>query len=71
MNGAVSGPDAIATREGCSKRHVNMMLSLAFLAPELVRAAVEGRLARGVGVSRLFDAPVEWSRQWQLIGLQP
>ena len=21
--------------------------------------------------SRLFDAPVEWSRQWQLIGRQP
>lgn len=68
--GWVSGPEAIATREGCSKRHVNMTLSLAFLAPELVRAAVEGRLPRGVGVSRLVDAPIEWSRQWQLIGLQ-
>lgn len=70
-SGSVSGPEAIATREGCSKRHVNMMVSLAFLAPDLVRAAVEGRLPRGVGVSRLFDAPVEWSRQWTLIGLQP
>jgi site-specific DNA recombinase len=29
--------DAIAAREDCSKRHVNMMISLAFLAPPLVR----------------------------------
>jgi len=27
-----------------------MTISLAFLAPELVRAAVEGRLPRGIGV---------------------
>jgi hypothetical protein len=71
ISGSVSGPQAIAAREGCSRRRVNMTLSLAFLAPDLVRAAVEGRLPLGVGVSRLFDAPVEWSRQWQLIGLQP
>ena len=33
-----------ARRERCSVRHVNMTISLAFLAPKLVRAAVEGRL---------------------------
>src|SRR5436305_15295871 len=32
---------------------VNMTISLAFLAPNLVRAAVEGRLPRGIGVERL------------------
>ncbi|MEO6780542.1 MAG: hypothetical protein ABI196_06460, partial [Bradyrhizobium sp.] len=35
---------------------VNMTISLAFLAPDLVRAAVEGRLPRGIGVERLRDA---------------
>ena len=55
--------NGIATREACSKRHVNMTISLAFLAPSLVKAAVEGRLPHGVGVARLFDAPVGWSRQ--------
>lgn len=65
------GPDAIASREGCSRRHVNMTISLAFLAPDLIRAAVEGRLPRGVGVARLIDPPIEWTRQWQLLGLQP
>jgi hypothetical protein len=42
--------DAIAAREACSKRHVNMTISLAFLAPGLVIAAVEGRLPHGIGV---------------------
>ena len=71
ISGAVVGPEAIASREGCSRRHVNMTISLAFLAPDLVRAAVEGRLPRGVGVSRLIDPPIEWPRQWQMLGLQP
>jgi site-specific DNA recombinase len=40
-----------------------MTISLAFLAPDLVRAAVEGRLPRGVGVERLRDAPVSTARK--------
>ena len=61
--------DGIAAREACSKRHVNMTISLAFLAPSLVKAAVEGRLPHGIGVARLFDAPVAWSCQHQMLGL--
>ena len=61
--------DGIATREACSKRHVNMTISLAFIAPSLVKAAVEGRLPHGIGVARLFDAPVGWSRQHHMLGL--
>jgi site-specific DNA recombinase len=60
---------AIADREGCSVRKVNMTISLAFLAPNLVKAAIEGRLPHGVGVTRLIDLPAEWSRQHQLLGL--
>jgi site-specific DNA recombinase len=61
--------DGIAAQQACSKRHVNMTISLAFLAPSLVKAAVEGRLPRGIGVARLFDTPVAWSRQHQMLGL--
>jgi len=53
----------MAKRERCSVRQVNMTISLAFLAPAFVQAAIEGRLPRGIGVTRLRDAPVEWSRQ--------
>jgi site-specific DNA recombinase len=45
--------------------------SLAFLAPNLVKAAVEGRLPRGIGVERLRDPPTEWSRQFEALGLNP
>jgi site-specific DNA recombinase len=61
--------DGIAAREACSNRRVNMTISLAFLAPSLIKAAVEGRLPRGIGVARLFDTPVAWSRQHQMLGL--
>jgi site-specific DNA recombinase len=59
----------IATRDGCSVRKVNMTISLAFLAPDLVKAAIEGRLPHGMGVVRLADLPTEWSRQHKMLGL--
>jgi site-specific DNA recombinase len=67
--GAVTSVEQMAAREECSIRQVNMTISLAFLAPELVKAAVEGRLPRGIGVTRLRDAPAEWSRQYAMLGL--
>jgi hypothetical protein len=67
--GTVTDVEQIAAREGCSVRKVNMTISLAFLAPDLVKAAIEGRLPRGLGVVRLCDSPAEWSRQYQMLGL--
>jgi site-specific DNA recombinase len=68
-SGAVGGVTEIALREDCSPRHVNMTISLAFLAPPLIKAAVEGRLPRGIGLSRLVDAPSEWTNQYKILGL--
>jgi hypothetical protein len=59
------------TRAPCTVRQVNMTISLAFLAPKLVRAAVEGRLPRGINIERLRDAPAEWKRQFEVLGLDP
>ena len=64
-----SNVEAIAAREGCSARKVNMTISLAFLAPDLVRAAIEGRLPHGMGVAKLCELPAEWSRQHYILGL--
>jgi site-specific DNA recombinase len=61
--------EQIAKREKCSIRQVNMTISLAFLAPSLVQAAVDGRLPRGIGVANLRDAPAEWSQQLSMLGL--
>jgi hypothetical protein len=43
-----------------------MTISLAFLAPNLVKAAVEGRLPHGIGVERLRDPPTEWRKQFEV-----
>src|SRR3984957_20466734 len=41
-----------------------------FLAPEIVKGAVEGRLPRGFGLKRLVDLPMAWPDQWRTLGLQ-
>ena len=46
-----------------------MTISLAFLAPDLVQAAINGRLPHGIGVARLTDLPAEWFRQYQMLSL--
>ena len=61
----------LCARERCSVRQVNMTISLAFLAPNLVKAAVEGRLPRGVGVERLRNSTTEWGRQFEALALNP
>src|SRR6476660_4727071 len=61
--------ETIAARQKCSVRHVNMTISMAFIAPGLVKAAVEGRLPRGIGVAALRDMPAEWSLQFKRLGL--
>lgn len=67
--GTVIDAEQIAAREKCSVRQVNMTISLAFLSPTLVIAAIDGTLPRGVGVARLRDAPAEWSKQHAMLGL--
>ena len=68
-NDAMASAESIAKREGCSARKVNMTISLTFLAPHLVKAAIDGRLPHGMGVVRLADLPAEWSKQHQRLGL--
>ena len=63
--------DSLAARQHCSTRHIKMTISLAFLSPALVTAAVEGRFPRGIGVATLRDAPAEWSQQMTRLGLAP
>jgi site-specific DNA recombinase len=62
--------ESLAYREGKTERSIRMTLSLAFLAPEIVKAAVEGRLPRGFGLKRLVDLPMAWPDQWRALGLQ-
>jgi site-specific DNA recombinase len=62
--------ERIAARERKTERSIRMTLSLAFLAPDIVKAAIEGRLPRGFGFTRLVDLPMAWSDQWPALGLR-
>jgi hypothetical protein len=62
--------ELIAARESKSERSIRMTLSLAFVAPPIVFAAIEGRLPRGFGSKRLMDLPLVWSHQWTALGLK-
>jgi len=59
----------IAEKHRVSEKTVRSTLSLAFLAPDIVRAAIEGRLPRGLGVSKMTDLPADWSLQRQQLSL--
>jgi DNA invertase Pin-like site-specific DNA recombinase len=71
VSGRVTSVAELCMREKCSIRQVNMTISLAFLAPNLTKAAVEGRLPRGIGVERLRDPPSVWGKQFEALGLNP
>jgi hypothetical protein len=62
--------ESIAAREKKTERSIRMTMSLAFLSPVLVKAAIDGRLPRGFGVRRLMDLPMAWSDQWSALRLK-
>ena len=67
--GVVPDVASLAAREGKTERWARMTLSLAFLDPALIKAAAQGRLPRGYGVSRLVDLPPRFEDQWRALGL--
>ncbi len=69
FTGRVSGSDAIALRESLTERSVRMTLSLALLAPSILRAIVEARLRRGIGLRHLAELPSTWSEQERILGM--
>jgi hypothetical protein len=65
MTGSLTDAEQLAKRERCTVRQINLTLSLAFLASTLVKAAVEGRLPRGMNIERLRDPDPNWAKQFQ------
>jgi hypothetical protein len=57
ITGGKADAEQIAIREKCGMRHVYMTISLAFLSPTLVKAAVDGSLPRGIGSARQGGPP--------------
>jgi len=71
MTGSITDAEQLAKRERCTVRRITLTLSLAFLAPQLVKAAVEGSLPHGINIERLRDPDPNWTRQFQELGLDP
>ena len=69
VSGDTQDVDVIAAREGRSARSVQMLISLAFVSPDIVEASVAGRLPRGIGTTRLADLPPSWAKQKGALGL--
>ena len=67
--GSITDAAQLAKRERCSLRQINLTLSLTFLSPQLIKAAVEGRLPRGINIERLRNPDPNWTRQLQELGL--
>jgi site-specific DNA recombinase len=63
VSGRVASTAEIAGRERCSERSVRMTLALAFLSPSITKAAVDGSLPQGIGITQLTNAPADWRRR--------
>ncbi len=54
----------MARREGLPKRYVERLTKLAFLAPRIVEAVIEGRGAADLNLQMLMDGRFELSPEW-------
>lgn len=61
VSGELLNVAEIARAEGISERSARMTLSLAFLPPSIIQAAISGDLPRQLSVIRLFDPALEWA----------
>lgn len=68
-SGAVADTAEIAEREGIIRSTVSQVLRLALLSPDIVEAAVAGRLAATVSLERLLWAtlPQDWEDQRKVV----
>lgn len=62
ITGRATDMQTIADREGCSERSVRAKLNFAFLAPAIVRAALDGTLPASTGISQFTNAPMVWEQ---------
>jgi len=68
--GAVGSYTELAKREHCSERHVRTLITLAFLAPDITEAILDGTQPAELAL-RHFGAkkiPFDWAEQRRLLG---
>ena len=71
ISGEASNIAEIARREGTSRPHASRLMNLAFLAPDIVEAILEGRQPPEVNVEYLTKdcrLPLSWEDQRRVLG---
>lgn len=63
INGEAASLKELADSEGMTERSARMTLSLAFLRPDVIRAAIDGTLPQGTTMMSLTEPPVAWTAQ--------
>jgi hypothetical protein len=60
---------ALAERDGITRRYVRRLVGLAFLSPEMVEAILQGRQPVALTATRLseLDLPLNWTEQRRLL----
>jgi site-specific DNA recombinase len=67
VSGRITSTHQIGKREKLSERSVRMTLNLAFLSPDMTKAAIDGMLPSGIGLCRLIESGPEWSETTVLL----
>ena len=60
---------ALAERDGITRRYIRRLVGLAFLSPELLEAILQGRQPVALAATRLteLDLPLDWTEQHRLL----
>ena len=69
VTGKADDVGSIAAQHKLSEKTVRSTISLAFLAPDIVQAAIDGKLPRGMGITQMTDLPADWAKQRQQLGI--
>jgi hypothetical protein len=69
LSGKIASIAAIATREARSERSIRMTIDLAFLSPDIIKAAIGGALPQSCSVSALGEPQLEWRQQEAAFGI--
>jgi hypothetical protein len=71
-DGEVDGSAVVAEADGVQSSYVSRLLRLAFLAPDVKRAILDGTAPVDLTTDRLtkhLDLPIEWDEQRRMLGL--
>jgi DNA invertase Pin-like site-specific DNA recombinase len=71
ISGKVQNMTEIASQEGIDKSYVSRVMTLAFLAPDIIESIIAGRQPADLSVEKLtrrIELPLDWAQQHQLLG---